>query len=72
MSSLQQARLCCLHHAGRPLRSGLLSSAEKWRRVVWRMSFKTCSAGFLVFEDLAVILVRSSCDETKTFVKSQP
>jgi hypothetical protein len=36
------------------------------------MSFTACSAGFLVFEDLAAILVPSSSDETKTLLKAQP
>ncbi|WP_210319216.1 hypothetical protein, partial [Devosia faecipullorum] len=31
-----------------------------------------CSAGFLVLGDLAVILVPSSDDETKTLLKAQP
>src|SRR6185312_11108737 len=36
------------------------------------MSFTTCSPGFLALEDLGLILVPSSCDETKTLLKSQP
>ena len=35
-------------------------SAEKCRRVPRRMSFTTCSAGFLAIEDLALIFVPSS------------
>src|SRR6478736_3463215 len=50
----------------------ILSSAEKCRRVARRISFKTCSAGFLAFDDLVGILVPSSGDETKTLLKSQP
>src|SRR5665213_3673125 len=50
----------------------ILSSAEKCRRLERRMSFTTCSAGFLAFEDLGLILVPSSDDETKTLLKSQP
>ena len=38
----------------------ILSSAEKCRRVVPRMSFTTCSAGFLGLEDLGLIFVPSS------------
>ena len=40
--------------------------------VARRISFNTCSAGFLPLEDLVAILVPSSCDETKTLLKSQP
>lgn len=36
-----------------------LSSAEKCRRVAPRMSFTTCSAGFLALEDLGLIFVPS-------------
>src|SRR5690606_22128479 len=50
----------------------ILSSAEKCRRVARRMSFTTCSAGFLALEDLGFILVPSSADETKTLLNSQP
>jgi hypothetical protein len=38
----------------------ILSSAEKCRQVARRMSFITCSAGFLALEDLGLILVPSS------------
>ena len=38
----------------------ILSSAEKCRRVLRRMSFTTCSAGILDFEDLGFIFVPSS------------
>jgi hypothetical protein len=38
----------------------ILSSAEKCRRVARRISFTTCSVGFLAIGDLALIFVPSS------------
>ena len=50
----------------------ILSSAEKCRRVARRMSFTTCSAGFLALEDFGLIFFLRHYDETKILLKSQP